>query len=78
MNNLKDYVDFLTSLVEMDEVKEGKFPLPKEIVYNVGLANHESLHREVLQHLGNPVNGVDLTETFEITILDVNLRFENE
>ena len=78
MINLKDYIDFVTSLIEMDEVKNGSFKLPKYIGFNVGLDNHKSLHKEVILAKNGFVDDDKLIEPFEISVFDITLKFENE
>jgi hypothetical protein len=76
MVKLKEYVDFITSLVEMDEVKNGKFILPKSIVFNLGVLNHKLLHKEVLETKEQEVVESLLEESFEVDILGITLKFE--
>lgn len=76
MVKLKEYVDFVTSLVEMDEVKNGKFILPKSVVFNLGVLNHKLLHKEVLETKEQEVVESLLEELFEIDILGITLKFE--
>lgn len=75
MIRLKDYVDFITSLVEMEEVKEGKFILPTNIEFNLEMMNHRELQREVLKAKEVEVVADELVEPFEIDVLGVTLRF---
>lgn len=77
MVRLKDYVDFITTLVEMDEVKEGKFILPTTIEFNLEKMNHRDLQREVLNAKEVEVIADELVEPFEIDILGVTLKFEH-
>jgi hypothetical protein len=76
MVKLKEYVDFITSLVEMDEVKSGKFVLPKTITFSLGILNHKLLHREVLETKEQEVVESLLEESFEVDILGITLKFE--
>jgi len=78
MVKLKEYVDFITSLVEMDEVKDGKFVLPKNIVFDLDVLNHKLLHREVLKAKEQEVIEELLGKTFEVDVLGITLIFENE
>lgn len=77
MIRLKDYVDFITSLIEMDEVKEGKFILPTTLEFNLEMMNHRELQREVLKAKEVEVVPDELVEPFEIDILGVTLKFEH-
>jgi hypothetical protein len=47
MTNLKEYIDFAISLTEMVEVKSGKFPIPKEIVFNLNKIEHAGLQTQI-------------------------------
>jgi len=78
MVKLEEYVDFVTSLVEMDEVKDGKFVLPKSIVFDLDVLNHKLLHREVLEAKEQEVIEELLGKTFEVDVLGITLIFENE
>lgn len=78
MVKLGEYVDFVTSLVEMDEVKDGKFVLPKNIVFDLDVLNHKLLHREVLEAKEQEVIEELLGKTFEVDVLGITLIFENE
>jgi len=77
MVSLKDYIDFVTSLVEMDEVKEGKFILPTKIEFQLERTNHRELKKEVLIAKEQEIIKEDLVEPFEIDILGVTLKFEH-
>jgi hypothetical protein len=78
MIRLKNYVDFITSLVEMDEVKEGKFSLPKSLEFSLERSNHRELKKEVLTVKEAEIDNDELVEPFEIDILGVTLKFEHE
>ena len=78
MIKLKEYIDFVTSLVEMDEVKNGKFILPTNMDFQLGLLNHRELRKEVSKIKEEEIPKEELVEPFEIDILGVTLRFEHE
>jgi hypothetical protein len=78
MITLKEYVDFITSLVEMDEVKSGKFTLPTEMGFQLEMLNHREIQKEVMKLKGQEVVTDELVEPFEINILGVTLKFEHE
>lgn len=78
MVKLRDYVDFITSLVEMEEVKKGKFVLPSYMEFNLEMLNHRELKKEVLTAKEQEVIKEDLVEPFEIDILGVTLKFEHK
>ncbi len=77
MVKLKDYVDFVTSLVEMDEVKEGKFILPTKMEFNLEMLNHREIKKEVLKAKEEEIVKDELVEPFEIEVLGVTLKFEH-
>jgi hypothetical protein len=78
MIRLSDYIDFITSLVEMDEVKEGRFILPKSLSFQLELINHRELHKEVLRAKEQEIDKDILQEPFEIDVLGITLIFDNE
>lgn len=78
MIKLKEYIDFVTSLVEMDEVKSGKFILPTNMDFQLGLLNHRELRKEVTKIKEEEIPKEELVEPFEIDILGVTLKFEHE
>jgi len=71
---LKSFVDFAYSLANMDEVKNGKFILPKEIVFDLDENLHREIHDEI-QKEKNPSNNIDLNQEFEVEIFGVNFKF---
>lgn len=75
MVRLKDYVDFIVSLTEMDEVKQGKFILPINMEFNLEMMNHREIHKEVKQMQEEDVVLSELVEPFEIDIIGVTLKF---
>lgn len=78
MIKLKDYIDFITSLVEMDEVKSGKFVLPTNMNFQLDIINHRELRKEVSKIKEVEIPKELLVEPFEIEILDVILNFKHE
>ena len=77
MIRLKDYIDFVTSLVEMEEVKEGKFVLPIHMDFQLSRVNHRELQKEVRDIKEQEIVNDELVEPFEVDILGVTLRFEH-
>lgn len=73
---LKNFVDFAYTLTNMDEVKDGVFKLPKEIVFELDKNKHMKIEREVLQQKG--VDGSDIThfKEFDVSIFGVNFKFK--
>lgn len=79
MTNLKEYIKFIVSLTEMDEVKEGKFPLPKEIVFELNKIEHAALQTQVHDAKGLDKESFEHKEVFTVDVMDVSLTFkENE
>ena len=75
---LKEYVDFVTSLVEMDEVKSGKFILPTHMVFQLEKLNHREIQKEVRILKEQEIVRDDLVEPFDIDVLGITLKFEHE
>lgn len=72
---LKNFVDFAYSLVNMDEVKDGIFQLPEEIIYDLGRTDHIKIHREIKEEKGS--DGPDnLEQEFDVEIFDITFRFK--
>jgi predicted nucleotidyltransferase len=78
MIKLKEYVDFITSLVEMDEVKNSTFILPTHMDFMLEMMNHREIHKEVRKLKEQEIVGDDLVEPFEIDILGITIKFEHE
>jgi hypothetical protein len=76
--SLKDFIDFAYSLVEMEEVKKGKFPLPKEITYPLYGESHVRLQLQI--HHEKADEGVEFTneEEFYIDIMGITFKFIKE
>ena len=72
-NSLKEFVDFATSLKEMEEVKAGKFPLPKLMIYKLDAINHKHLQTEVLKLKKLPTDV--LSEEFELELYGITFKF---
>ena len=71
---LKSFVDFAYSMVNMDEVKAGKFLLPKEIVYDLRDDLHREIHREIQREIKKD-NNTNLDQEFEVEIYNINFKF---
>ena len=78
MIKLKDYVDFVTSLTQMDEVKQGKFKTPTNMEFNLNKEIHRGLHKEVIEIKRAVVNDDNLYEPFEVVIHNITLKFTHE
>ena len=73
INTLKEFVDFATSLKEMEEVKTGKFPLPINITYKLDSNNHKSLQKEILEQKKLPTDV--LYDEFELELYGITFKF---
>jgi hypothetical protein len=73
---LKNFVDFAYSLTNMDEVKDGIFKLPKEIIFELDKTQHMRIEKEVLSQKG--INEKDITHfnDFDVNIFDITFRFK--
>ncbi len=73
---LKNFVDFAYSLTNMDEVKDGIFKLPKEIIFELDKTQHMRIEKEVLSQKG--INEKDITHfnDFDVSIFDITFRFK--
>lgn len=71
---LKNFVDFTYSLVNMDEIRDGLFIKPKEISFELTRDIHQKIHVEVKRQK-NDDNFEDINEPFEVEILGVNFKF---
>ena len=74
MGRLREYVDFVTTLVNMDEVVEGVFTPPKQMVFELDEVSHRKLHKEVIKYKN--IEEDDLSQPFEIQVDNVLLKFE--
>lgn len=73
---LKIFVDFAYSLINMDEVKNGSFPLPKTITFNLKESDHLNIHKKIKGEK-NDLDYNDLNTDFEIEIFDILFKFES-
>ncbi len=73
---LKNFVDFAYSLTNMDEVTNGIFKLPKEIVFELDKAQHMRIEKEVLQQKGIIDKDITYSNDFDIRIFDIAFRFK--
>lgn len=72
-NPLKEFVDFATSLKEMEEVKTGNFPLPTSITYRLDDINHKNLQKEILGQKKLPTDV--LYDEFEVELYGITFKF---
>jgi len=73
--DLKSFVDFAYSMVNMDEVRDGKFILPKEIVFNINDNLHRNIEKEVLIQKGIDEKDITHFNEFDVEIFDINFKF---
>ncbi len=75
---LKNFVDFAYSLTNMDEVKDGVFKLPKEIVFELDKNQHMKIEKEVLLQKGVDSRDVTHFKEFDVFIFGVNFKFKRK
>ena len=71
---LKNFIDFAYSMKNMDEVKSGKFKLPKDIVFELEKGLHEKIHKEVRNELKN-FNYDNLSDGFDVDVFGMKFKF---
>jgi hypothetical protein len=76
MVKIEEYINFAQSLVEMDEVKTNKFPLPGEIVFNLNTIDHTALQSQLHDIKGLDRSDFSHTETFTVSILNIDFTFK--
>lgn len=75
MVNLKDYIDFAITLREMEEVKENKFHLPKEITFSLNNLEHITVQTQAHEAKGLELSSFESKDEFVVTILDIDFKF---
>jgi hypothetical protein len=75
MFKIEEYINFAQSLIEMEEVKNKKFPLPKEIVFTLPTIEHAALQSQI-----HDVKELDRkefvhTKTFTVSIVGIDFTF---
>ena len=73
---LKNFIDFAYSMTNMDEVKSGKFKLPKEIVFDLSKKNISNLHKEI-KNEKKEFNYENLDQDFDVDIFGINFKFKS-
>tara|TARA_R110001592_G_scaffold350329_2_gene646379 strand:+ start:4054 stop:4287 length:234 start_codon:yes stop_codon:yes gene_type:complete len=73
---LKNFIDFAYSMVNMDEVKSGKFKLPKEIIYDLNKKDIGNLHKEI-KNEKKEFNYENLGQDFDVNIFGINFKFKS-
>jgi hypothetical protein len=73
---LKNFVDFAYSLNNMDEVKNGVFPLPEEIVFKLDKNIHVNIHKKIKEEKSD-TDYNNLDSEFDIDIFGVTFRFKS-
>jgi len=74
---LKNFVDFAYSMVNMDEVKDGVFKLPKEMVFKLDKKSHNLVHEKIKREKGE-TDFSGLEQEFNVEIFDINFKFISE
>lgn len=75
MTNLREYIDFAHSLIDMDEVKKKEFPLPKEITFEIPRIQHAALQTQVHEAKGLKKEDFQHQEEFVVSVLDIDFKF---
>ena len=65
-----------TLVVSPNEVKNGIFKLPKEIVFELNKNQHLRLEKEVLNQKGIVGEGITHFNDFDVSIFDIIFRFK--
>jgi hypothetical protein len=75
MVDIKEYIKFTLSLTEMDEVKENRFPLPKEITFSLDDINHAALQTQIHDSKGLNKEEFKHEDEFVVSIYGIDLKF---
>jgi hypothetical protein len=72
---LKNFIDFAYSIVNMDEVKDGLFKIPEEIIYNLDEETHKKIHKEIKESK-NQYDFENLGDDFVVNVFKINFNFK--
>jgi len=75
MTRIEEYVNFAHSLIDMDEVKKGKFPLPSEIVFKLKPIEHAALQTQVHDAKGLKKDDFEHQEKFTMNVFNIDFTF---
>ena len=75
MTNLQEYINFAHSLIDMDEVKSGVFPLPKEITFELGNLEHSALQTQVHDAKGLNKEEFEHQDEFTVSFIGIDFKF---
>lgn len=75
MTNLKEYIDFAISLTEMDEVKSGKFHLPKEVTFELNAIEHAALQTQIHDAKKLTKEDFEHKEIYTLEIFGIDFKF---
>jgi hypothetical protein len=78
MTRVEEYVNFAHSLVDMDEVKKGKFPLPKELVFRLNPVEHAALQTQIHDAKGLKKEDFEHQDKFTMSVLGIDFTFVEE
>ena len=76
MTHLSDYINFAHSLIDMDEVKNGKFPQPREIVFHLTPIDHAALQTQVHDAKGLEKEDFEHQDEFTVSAVNIDFRFK--
>ncbi len=74
---LKNFVDFAYSMANMDEVKDGVFKLPEEMVFKLDKKSHAVVHEKIKREKGD-FDFNNLEQEFNVDIFGINFKFISE
>jgi hypothetical protein len=73
---LKKLIDFAFSLSNMEEVINGVFLKPNEIIYYLNTDDLFELEKEILKEKGYPINNIKPSKEFELILYEINFKFK--
>lgn len=73
---LKDFIDFAYTMVNMDEIKNDQFVLPKEIIFMLDKDQHKVIHGKLKSEKGD-FSSDSLEDDFEVDIFGITFRFKS-
>lgn len=76
MTHLSDYINFAHSLIDMDEVKNGNFPQPSEIVFHLTSIDHAALQTQVHDAKGLEKEDFEHQVEFIVSVAGIDFKFK--
>lgn len=72
---LKNFVDFAYSMINMEEVKNGVFQVPQEIIFNLDPVTHRKIHKSIKKEKGSD-EYLNLEQEFDVEIFGITFKFK--